>query len=265
MNFTDLESRKCLCVCVVWSFWNLSYPQYVHQAGPTKEFAVWNEACPGWFVVRSNRMYFWLSFLCFVKAAVSTCLHWQHMNTLSSVAECKPEAQAGRKWVCWPWNWTQMTCLLLGHTKRLLSSFLEKPLVRLPYWGEIDPHSSHTHTHTHNLECGNVIVLARGSCSKILLGVRVSAWAAITTHLYTISVRTRNKWDRLDNCLSRHAWYLARDEESLDQTALCMLVEAAPPVALLAVAMTGAVSRDSSWRSAAFILKKSRTREELLC
>lgn len=172
------------------------------------------------------------------------------------------------------WQKVSMLALELNTNDLSLAWTHQTPAVIIPgkTFGEVallrwDRSSffTHTHTHTHNLECGNVIVLARGSCSKILLGVRVSAWAAITTHLYTISVRTRNKWDRLDNCLSRHAWYLARDEESLDQTALCMLVEAAPPVALLAVAMTGAVSRDSSWHSAAFILKKSRTREELLC
>lgn len=61
MNFAGSEGRgwwMCIyvCACVVWSFLNSSYLQYVHQATATKEFGVWKEACPGWFPVRSNRM-----------------------------------------------------------------------------------------------------------------------------------------------------------------------------------------------------------------
>lgn len=113
----------------------------------------------------------------------------------------------------------------------------------------------HTHTQPGVWECD---CAGWGSYSKLLLGGRVTACEAITAQLYTISVWTRNKRGRLDSCPCRHAWYPARDEDTLDQTALCMLVEAAPPAALLAVAMTGAVSTDSSCRWASFIWRRVR-------
>lgn len=174
---------------------------------------------------------------------------WLHSKQKHKLAESDEKAGPGieHKWLVSRLN-TQNACC--HHSWKTFGD------VALSRWGGS---SSITHTHTQPgvWECD---CAGWGSYSKLLLEARMTSWAAITSQLYTISVWTRNKRGRLDSCPCRHAWYPARDEATLDQTALYMLVEAALPAVLLAVAVTGAVSTDSSRRWASFIWRWVRKR-----